>query len=130
METSQVFYGLETSRGPPHQLSINSKLVTKASIIASEMNTYFIKKVRVIREGIAFLGNQFTLCKEIMVNKHCKLNFKHVSVQKVNNLLKKLKNSKSTSIDELDNFCVKLAADIIDKPLHHVITLSIISSKF
>ena len=48
----------------------------------------------------------------------------------MNKLLKKLKNSKSTSLDELDNFCVKLAADIIDKPLHHIITLSLLSSRF
>ena len=49
---------------------------------------------------------------------------------KVNKLLKNLKNSKSTSIDELDNFCVKMSADIIDKPLHHIITLSLMSSRF
>ena len=55
---------------------------------------------------------------------------KHVSVTKVNKLLKSLKNSRSTSIDELDNFCVKLAADLIDRPLHHIITLSIMQNKF
>ena len=65
-----------------------------------------------------------------MRNKQCKLSLKHVTVLKVNKLLKKLKNSRSTSIDELDNYCVKLAADIIDKPLHHIITLSILQNKF
>ena len=30
----------------------------------------------------------------------------------------------------MDNFCVKLAADKIDKPLHHIITLSILQNKF
>ena len=65
-----------------------------------------------------------------MQGKTCHLSLKHVSVIKVNKLLKSLKNSKSTAIDELDNFCVKAAADIIDKPLHHVITLSILQSKF
>ena len=65
-----------------------------------------------------------------MRNKTCKLGLKHVSVAKVNKLLKSLKNSRSSSIDELDNFCVKLAADQIDKPLHHIITLSIMHNKF
>ena len=55
---------------------------------------------------------------------------KHVSVSKVNRLLKNLKNSKSTSIDDLDNFSVKIAADIIDGPLHHIITLSILQKTF
>ena len=127
---AKSFMDWRQAGGPPHQLVINSKLITKASIIATEMNTYFIKKVQMIREGISFLGNQFTMCKEIMASKRCKLNIRYVSVQKVNKLLKKLKNSKSTSLDELDNFCVKLAADIIDKPLHHIITLSLLSSRF
>ena len=127
---AKSFMDWRQAGGPPHQLLINSKLITKASSIASEMNTYFIKKVQIMREGIAFVGNQFTKCKEIMVRKDCKLSIRHVSVQKVNKLLKKLKNSRSTSLDELDNFCVKLAADIIDRPVHHIITLSLLSSRF
>ena len=44
--------------------------------------------------------------------------------------LENLKNSRSTSIDELDNFSVKLAADHIAHPLHHIITLSILQKTF
>ena len=124
------FMDWKQTGGPPHQLTVNGKLVTKASIIASEINKYFIMKVKLIREGIGLLANQFIKCKEIMANKNCKLSIRYVSVKKVNKLLKNLKNSKSTSIDELDNFCVKLAADIIDKPLHHIITLSLMSNRF
>ena len=65
-----------------------------------------------------------------MRGKECRLGMKHVPLSKVNKLLRNLKNTKSTSIDELDNYCVKIAADIIDKPLHHVITLSIMQSRF
>ena len=42
----------------------------------------------------------------------------------------KLKTSKSLSVDELDNFAVKHAADFIAEPLHHIINLSIMQSKF
>ena len=127
---TKSFMDWKQTGGPPHQLTVNGKLVTKASIIASEINKYFIMKVKLIREGIGLLANQFIKCKEIMANKNCKLSIRYVSVKKVNKLLKNLKNSKSTSIDELDNFCVKLAADIIDKPLHHIITLSLMSNRF
>ena len=65
-----------------------------------------------------------------MKGKVCSLELGYVTVDKVNKLLKNLKNSKSTSIDELDNFCIKISADIIDQPLHHVITLSIQQQKF
>ena len=105
-------------------------MVTRASEVAVEMNNFFVNKVKAIREGIVFLPNRLIKCSEIMKNKKCKLSMKHVTVLKVNKLLKKLKSSKSTSIDELDNYCVKLAADIIDKPLHHIVTLSILQRKF
>ena len=128
--TAKHFMDWEQSGGPPHQIRVGSKLITKASIIAKEINQFFIQKVRKIREGILYLPNLFLQCKEIMRGKSCKLGLRHVSVQKVNKLLKNLKNSRSTSIDELDNFCVKIAADIIDKPLHHIITLSLLENKF
>ena len=44
--------------------------------------------------------------------------------------IKNLKISKSTGIDQIDNYCVKVAADVIAEPLHHIITLSIYQQKF
>ena len=65
-----------------------------------------------------------------MRDKNLKLGLKHVPLSKVNKLLKKLKNTRSTAIDKLDNYCVKVSADVIDKPLHHIITLSILLNRF
>ena len=124
------FMEWDNSGGPPHQLENNGELVTSASTIASIMNEYFISKVRLIRNSIREIPNNFIKCIELMSGKNCKLSLAHVSVSKVNKLLKGLKNSRSTSIDELDNFCVKVAADIIDKPLHHIITLSVLQRRF
>ena len=87
-------------------------------------------KVRGIRDSIMYLPNSLITCSEIMRNKECKLSLHQVTISKVNKFIKKLKSSKSTSIDELDNFSVKLAADVIDKPLHHVITLSKMQKRF
>ena len=53
-----------------------------------------------------------------------------VSVSKANKLLKCLKNSRSSSIDGLDSYSVKVAADVLAEPLHHIISLSINQSKF
>ena len=33
-------------------------------------------------------------------------------------------------MDKIDNYCVNVAADIIDMPLHHIITLSVMQAKF
>ena len=128
--TAKSFMNWEAASGPPNQLSIGGRLVTKAADIASEMNHFFINKVKIIRDGIRHVPNSFTKCLEIMRKKKCKLGLHHVSVSKVNKLLKNLKNSKSSSIDELDNYCIKISADVIAEPLHHIITLSIIQSKF
>ena len=65
-----------------------------------------------------------------MKSKTCKLGLSHVSLSKVNKLLKNLKNTRSTAVDELDNYCVKISADIITRPLHHIISLSILQQKF
>ena len=124
--TTKAFMNWNSNSGPPSQLLIDGKSVTKPSIIASEMNNFFIDKVKLIRDGIDWMPNTFTKCYQIMTGKKCTLNLTHVSREKVLKLLKGLKNSKSTSIDELDNFCVKIAADVIASPLHHIISLSLI----
>ena len=127
---AKTFMDWKQSGGPPTQLKLNDRLVSKPSIIASEMNKFFLQKIDTIRQNILDLPNCFTGPQRIMQNKNCRLSFRGVSVRKVNRLLKSLKNSKSTAIDHLDNFCLKIAADIIDIPLSFIINMSIIQEKF
>ena len=54
----------------------------------------------------------------------------HVSVLKIEKILKNLSSSRSTGIDELDNFSVKLAAEYIAQPVHHIVSLSIMQNRF
>ena len=68
--------------------------------------------------------------KEIISSKDCKFSLNHVSLFKVKKTIKSLSNSKSTGIDELDNFSVKLAADMIAQPIHRIVCLSINQNKF
>ena len=65
-----------------------------------------------------------------MFGKTCKMKLVHVDVLKVKKILKSLSSSRSTGIDELDNFSVKLAADLIAQPVHHIVSLSLIQHKF
>ena len=119
-----------SSQGPPQQLLVGGKLVTSARIIAKLMNEYFLEKIKKIRQGMGNISTNYEACKRIMSGKSCSLSFRHVNVEKIKKLLKSLKNTKSTSVDGLDNFCVKLSSDIIAQPLHHIITLSILQSRF
>ena len=128
-KTAKMFMNWK-STGTPSQIEEDGKLVKKASEIAKIMNHFFIDKVQAIRHAMGQTVENLTTCSNIMKNRQLKLTFQHITVEKVRKLLKKLKNSKSTSIDELDNFAVKTAADIIAGPLHHIIVLSIYQKKF
>ena len=94
MKMCKSFMEWEKSGGPPNRLFNNGKLVTKAGEIATIMNEFLIEKVMMIRDGIAHLPNTFCKCIEIMRGKDCKLRMGHVTVEKVNKLLKSLKNSR------------------------------------
>ena len=91
---------------------------------------FFIEKVQNIQKSIEHIPNSFESCQSIMKNRSCKLYMQHVTVQKVNKLIRGLKSGKCCGIDQIDSYSVKLAADIIDHPLHHTITLSIQQKKF
>ena len=128
-KTAKMFMDWKTP-GSPSQLEIDGKLVTKASLIAKHMNEFFTGKVKCIRDAIKNVPANYFHCQSIMDGKDCHLSLSHVPVNRVQKLLKNLKTSKSTSIDELDNYAVKISADVIAEPLHHIITLSVLQKKF
>ena len=128
-KNAKAFMGWK-STGTPTQLKVNNQLITSAKKIAQVMNEFFVNKVENIRAGMP--NSPFDIIKvtEIMEDKTCKLRINHVTLLKVTKVLKSLSNSRSCGVDELDNFSVKLAAGHISKPLHYIITLSIMQNKF
>ena len=118
------------SVGSPSRIEVDNCLITSAHSIAEHMNNFFIEKVRKIKSGMKTLTLSLNSCKLIMEGKQCHLNLSFVTVGKVEKMLRKLSNSKCTSIDGLDNFSVKLAAQVIAPPLHHLITLSLMQQSF
>ena len=83
-----------------------------------------------IRSQMEIANFSLLKVRKIMESKTCKLRLKHVSELKVKKILNSLSNSRSTVLDELDNFSVKLAAGFIARPLHHIVTLSVMQEKF
>ena len=128
-KNAKMFMGWKNS-GTPHQIKVENKLVTSAKEIAEIMNTFFVGKVQNIRAGMKKTVFSVDKICEIMHLKTCKLRLKHTTEAKVKKILNSLSNSRSTGMDELDNFSVKLAADYLAKPLHHVVTLSVMQQKF
>ena len=128
-KSAKAFMGWK-STGIPTQLKVGNELVTSAKKIAKHMNEFFLNKVETIRAGIASVRFNMSKVHDIMSNKTCHLQLKHVSLDKVSKTLKSLSNSRSTGIDELESFSVKLAADLIAQPVHHIVTLSILQKRF
>ena len=122
------------SPGPPAQLEVEIDkkitLYTKSRDLARIMNEYFIEKVKKIVEGLRNVPEDLSGCIKVMAGRKLSLSSKFVTVKKVESLLLSLKNKTSTSMDQLDNYAVKLAAHHIAGPLHHVITLSVLQEKF
>ena len=129
-QLAKTFMNWNTAAGSPTQLESEGRLVLKAAEIASIMNKFFIDKVSKIRDCIENVPTSFVKCYTMMRGKRCKLSLQHVSIKSVYKILKGLKTSKSTSIDGLDNFSTSLSAEIICKPLHHIITLALMQQKF
>ena len=118
---AKSFMGWDSDAGPPSQLCINGALLTKSIDIANATNQYFVDKISKIRHGINYVPNTYSHCTTIMKNKQCSLSLQHVSIKQVTKYLKRLKTSRSTSIDTLDNYCVKAAAGSI-APRDYIIT--------
>ena len=111
--------------GAPNQLNVN-----RPAEIAQEINEFFFNKVENIREGKLTIPNPLTGPKNIMKTKRCTLYFNCVPPRKENKLLISLKNSRSAAVDQLDNFILKAAADIVDDPVHHIINMFVKQQKF
>ena len=118
------------SQSSPQQIQVNDTLVTSSRKIAHFMNEYFVSKVNSIRSAMNAAPFPTSKLKEIMRGKNCKMQLQHVGLVKVKRILNSLSNSRSTSVDELDNFSLKLAADFVAHPIHHIVCLSIIQNKF
>ena len=76
-KVAKEFMEWEGGSGPPNQLTIGGKLVTRATDIATHMNSFFLHKVALIRAGIRHIPNTFSKCYEVMQGKSCRLAMKH-----------------------------------------------------
>ena len=123
-----------STNGSPTQLEVSTdkqtKLVSKAKDLASIMNEYFVTRIKNLSKRLIDVPLDLTGCQKLMRGKNVALSMQYVSIHKVRKLLGSLKTKTSSSFDQLDSYAVKLVADSIAQPLHHVVTLSIMQQKF
>ena len=117
--------------GPPSQLFHQGRLINSPAGLAGAMNSFFIDKVKNLRKGIPTSDNDpLQVLRETLKNRQCSFKFRAVTPNEVLKIVKGLKNSKSTGIDDIDTAVIKLVAEDILAPLTHIINLSIEKAVF
>ena len=106
-------------------------MITSPQKMADLQNEYYIRKVRDIRRNMPRQKNDplFTL-KRVMAGKNIRFSTTAVSPGEVDEIIRNLKNSKSSGIDDLDTYIIKLIRPYIIPAVCHIINLSIQSKKF
>ena len=95
------------------------------------MNTYFIEKVRLLRNSINAIDHDpLYKLRDSMKDRNCSLLFKAVHPKEVKKIICKLRNSNSTGVDDIDTKTIKLIATDVLPALTHIINLSIAQSEF
>ena len=117
--------------GPPTQLFYEGTVVNSPSSIASTMNSFFTNKVNKLCSTISpAITDPLAKLREGLQNRNCSLRFHAVSPDEVLRAISKLKNSKSTGVDNIETRIIKLVAEDILPALTHIINLSISKSEF
>ena len=135
-DTSTVWKNLKcwlgwNTGGPPTKLIDDGIVYTKPSDLARTMNSFFITKVRNLRQNLPQNpGDPIKLVRKIMRNRTCSLKLKPVHPDQVLKILSKLKSSSSSGTDEISSSVLKLVKNEITPVLTHIINLSISKQTF
>ena len=115
-----------SSTSSPTELLSNGNLETSPLKMAEIQNKYYIDKVHTIRYNLQghnkdplevlkskLEGNQATFCTQA------------VSPDQVEKIISQLKNSKSSGLDNLDTYILKLAKNVIVPFVCHIVNMSL-----
>ena len=117
--------------GPPSILVHDGAVYRKPLDLANIMNTFFIDKVKVLREKLVpATDDPLLLCKRIMQNRNCDFKLQFLHPDKVRYIISSIKSSKSCGVDDIDSFTIKLVGDELVPAITHIINLSISQCKF
>ena len=135
-DTSSIWKNLKnwlgwTSGGPPSKIIEEGNIYTKPSDLARIMNSFFINKVRNLRQNLPEnAGDPLRLVQKLMENRTCFFKLNSVHPDDVLKILSKLKNSSSCGIDDIGSCVLKLIKTEITPVLTHIINLSISQQTF
>ena len=117
------------SSGPPTPSFAEGSLLNSPKGLATTMNTmnrYFISKVNRLRQGIPDNNSDpLELLRQTMSRRTCSLHLRPVHPDEILKIITNLQNSKSTGLDYIDTYTIKLIAHDILPAITHIVNLSI-----
>ena len=94
-----------SNSGPPSQLFHDGMLINFPARLAGTMNLFFIDKVRNLQEKIPNVNfDPLAKLRQTMESRQCRLSLKAVNPADVLQIIMKLKNFKSTGVNDFKNF--------------------------
>ena len=117
----------------PTKLLNNGNLETSPIKMADIQNRYYIDKVKTIRRSIQDHGKDPSeVLKETLVSNEASFTCQAITQEQVDKIIKDLKNSKASGMDNLDTYILKLTRKTIVPSVCHsdILNLSLQSNKF
>ena len=119
------------SSGSPSKLYHAGQIVTSPARLANIMNNFFVNKITTIRHGLPPpTDDPLSTLKNIMKDRSTTFSLASVHPDKVKKIILGLKNSKSSGVDNIDTYILKLMVDDILPAVTHIVNLSIQHTAF
>ena len=119
------------SSASPTKLYHGGQIITSPARLAEIMNNFFVDKVTTIRQGLPTpTDNPLKTLQNMMKGRTTMFSLSCVHPDAVRKIILGLKNSKSSGVDNIDTYVIKLIKLDILPALTHVINLSIYSQEF
>ena len=119
------------SSGSPTKLYHAGQIVTSPAKLAEVMNNFFVSKVKTICQKLPTpTDDPLKTLKHLMKNKNTQFSLSSVYPETVRKVIMDLKNSKSTGVDNIDTYVLKLVVDDVLPAVTHIVNLSIQQATF
>ena len=123
-----------TGGAPTRLTDARGQLLTSPTAMAEEQNRFYVKKVKDIRAKLPVHGDPTaTLRKAMEARPHPRsagLTLTCVTPEKIDKIIRELKNSKASGLDQIDTYIMKLARPYIVPAVTHIVNLSISTLTF
>ena len=120
-----------SSTSSPTKLLNNGNLETSPLQMAEIQNKYYIDKVQTIRNNLqGHNKDPLEVLKNTLAGNQATFSSQAISPDQVDKIISHLKNSKSSGLDNLDTYILKLIKSTIVPSVCHIVNLSLTTNRF